>query len=49
MHVYHARCIKRAVDEGQRTCPVCGDDSHFAETLVECGAMPSWDRPSYVD
>ena len=47
MHVYHARCIKRAVDEGQRTCPVCGDDSHFAETLVECGAMPSWDRPSW--
>ena len=49
MHVYHARCIKRAVDEGQRTCPVCGDDSHFAETLVECAQMPSWDRPSYVD
>jgi hypothetical protein len=47
MHVYHARCIKRAVDEGQRTCPVCGDSSHFAETLVECGAMPSWDRPSW--
>ena len=47
MHVYHARFIKRAVDEGQRTCPVCGDDSHFAETLVECGAMPSWDRPSW--
>jgi len=49
MHVYHARCIKRAVDEGQQTCPVCGDDSHFAETLVECAQMPSWDRPSYVD
>ena len=49
MHVYHARCIKRAIDEGQRTCPVCGDDSHFAETLVECAQMPSWDRPSYVD
>ena len=49
MHVYHARCIKRAVDEGQRTCPVCGDDSHFAETLLECAQMPSWDRPSYVD
>ena len=49
MHAYHARCIKRAVDEGQRTCPVCGDDSHFAETLVECAQMPSWDRPSYVD
>ena len=49
MHVYHARCIKRAVDEGQRTCPVCGDDSHFAETLVECAQMPSWDRPSYLD
>ena len=49
MHVYHARCIKRAVDEGQQTCPVRGDDSHFAETLVECAQMPSWDRPSYVD
>ena len=49
MHVYHARCIKRAVDEGQRTCPVCGDDSHFAETIVQCVQLPSWDRPSYVD
>jgi hypothetical protein len=47
MHMYHARCIKRAVDEGQQICPVCGDDSHFAETIVQCVQMPSWDRPSW--
>ncbi len=49
MHCFHARCIKRAVDEGQQTCPVCGEEVEFAETLVECAQMPSWDRPSYVD
>ena len=46
MHVYHARCIKRAVDEGLRTCPVCQSASEFDETPVECTRMPPWDRPS---
>jgi len=49
MHCFHARCIKRAVDEGLQTCPVCGEEVECAETLVECAQMPSWDRPSYVD
>ena len=53
LHCFHARCIKRFVDEtfheGQQICPVCGEELEFAETLVMCAQMPSWDRPSYVD
>ena len=53
MHCFHARCIKRFVDEtfheGQQICPVCGEEVEFAETIVQCAQMPSWDRPSYVD
>ena len=53
LHCFHARCIKRFVDEtfheGQQICPVCGEEVEFAETIVQCAQMPSWDRPSYVD
>ena len=51
LHCFHARCIKRFVDEtfheGQQICPVCGEELEFAETLVMCAQMPSWDRPSW--
>ena len=46
MHAFHAKCIKRAVDEGRTTCPVCRAEGDFVDTVAMCELMPSWDRPS---